>query len=683
MISVAHNLLAMNAGRQLNINTGIKHKSTEKLSSGYRINRAADDAAGLSISEKMRRQIRGLSQASANTQDGISLCQVADGALNEVSDMLHRITELSVKAANGTNTQQDREAIQAEINQLMQEIDRVSDTTSFNEKKIFQAGESAQRLPMHDMQDSLAAEITANYVNGGDYQVTATENGGVQLSMKAADGTLSQVSAFDWSEIVNESDPSISLADTDIVAGTYVLEKNGIRLTFDVPKDSTKADVAEALDGAAFDIDKDVVSFNPVRIRKTNVQETAAGAIPGAETFFTSGPYSMHADEYGIWMENDAGTITTSKVTWSSMGVSKDTIAGKAFTYTCPDTGYTFNLEINSNATFQEVLDRLNAATVKYGEVSDYTMSSMGYDDWSGNSKVQWCNAEKTISETMIDSLNMTKVQRQDVHMICTGSGNSLADFKISINAADNRGNKLSNCVTQYLEPADQITKDFLAASTFNKGDEFTLTFGDGVDSSYSFKVRIEGDGCTVDDVFSSFMQNNFGHGFGFTINYMGMNIPLTNITHTDFDVSDAQWQNGVSSIEENKNTFWIHSGVEAGVGINVDIDAMNTELLGIDKLDVTTVEGAEDAMTRTSHALQKVNQNRSKIGAQQNRLEHTVKNIDNVAENTTAAESLIRDTDMATEMMKFSQKNILTQAGQAMLTQAQQSNQGVLSLLQ
>lgn len=134
---VTHNLLAMNSNRQLGITTKSKVKSTEKLSSGYKINRAADDAAGLSISEKMRRQIRGLMQGVENTQDGVSLCQVADGALAEVDDMLHRITELSIQAANGTNADSDREAIQTEISEILQEIDRIGDTTSFNEMKIF------------------------------------------------------------------------------------------------------------------------------------------------------------------------------------------------------------------------------------------------------------------------------------------------------------------------------------------------------------------------------------------------------------------------------------------------------------------------------------------------------------------------------------------------------------------
>lgn len=131
---LAHNLTAMNAQRQFNIVGTAKKKSTEKLSSGYKINRAADDAAGLSISEKMRKQIRGLDRASDNCQDGVSLCQVADGALAETHEILQRINELSIQSANGTNSSSDRAAIQAEVKQLTDEIDRIATTTSFNER---------------------------------------------------------------------------------------------------------------------------------------------------------------------------------------------------------------------------------------------------------------------------------------------------------------------------------------------------------------------------------------------------------------------------------------------------------------------------------------------------------------------------------------------------------------------
>ena len=142
---VQHNLTAMNSNRMLGVTTSAQSKATEKLSSGYKINRAADDAAGLSISEKMRKQIRGLSQASDNAEDGISTVQTAEGALTEVHDMLQRMNELAVKSANGTNSESDREAIQAEIDQLTTEIDRVAETTKFNETYLLNGDKDAPK----------------------------------------------------------------------------------------------------------------------------------------------------------------------------------------------------------------------------------------------------------------------------------------------------------------------------------------------------------------------------------------------------------------------------------------------------------------------------------------------------------------------------------------------------------
>ena len=141
---VQHNITAMNSNRQLGITTSKQAKSTEKLSSGYKINRAADDASGLSVSEKMRRQIRGLTQASTNAQDGVSLAQTAEGALAEVQDMLQRMNELCVKAANGTYTSTQRGYIADEINQLTSEVDRISTTTKFNDQLLFSGAATFQ-----------------------------------------------------------------------------------------------------------------------------------------------------------------------------------------------------------------------------------------------------------------------------------------------------------------------------------------------------------------------------------------------------------------------------------------------------------------------------------------------------------------------------------------------------------
>ena len=170
---VQHNLTAMNSNRMLGLTTATQAKSTEKLSSGYKINRAADDAAGLSISEKMRRQIRGLTQASANAEDGISAVQTAEGALNEVQDMLQRINELAVKGENGTLTTQDRSYIGSEVSQLMTEIDRVKETTTFNEQSL----------------------LNGKFANGVDLQVGAESNSNNKITVKIKDLSVSKLGA--------------------------------------------------------------------------------------------------------------------------------------------------------------------------------------------------------------------------------------------------------------------------------------------------------------------------------------------------------------------------------------------------------------------------------------------------------------------------------------------------------
>ena len=408
---VQHNLTAMNSNRMLGVTTSTQAKSTEKLSSGYKINRAADDAAGLSISEKMRKQIRGLTQASSNAQDGISAVQTAEGALNEVQDMLQRMNELAVKAANGTNSEDDRNYIQDEVNQLIKEIDRVSTTTKFNETYL------------------LKGDDTATFT-----KPTAT---------------------------------TVTFADGDA---------NGI-----------KAKITLDLSDAKATSGKSDITFS-----------------------FAGKNYSVRAEE------ND----------------DKVAIAKKL------------------------------AQAIKADPIEDEAAGKF----------------------TVTDN----------------------ADGTIDIEAASDKA----------------VKSDKISATAFSVKSSGVLT----------------------------------------------LNLHV-----------------GADSTSDNQ--------------ISVDIKQMSATVLGLKTgnsttgdatgdLDTLLVNGKDDKNARAAidtiaSALQEVSKQRSALGAAQNRLEHTISNLDNVVENTTSAESSIRDTDMATEMVKYSNNNILAQAGQAMLAQANQSNQGVLSLLQ
>ena len=254
---VQHNLTAMNSNRMLGVTTSQQAKSAEKLSSGYKINRAADDAAGLSISEKMRKQIRGLTQASTNAQDGISAVQTAEGALTEVHDMLQRMNELAVKSSNGTNSESDRDAIQAEIDQLTTEIDRVSETTKFNETYLLKGDDTAtptttyeytkkQYTAAQTLYDATGAEIEKGTVldNAKPYYTARTANAAAALSGGAAgtDNGLIEAVTMSADKDLYTKDANGNVvaiaANTEIAVGTKVYgcvkdaieDKNGLEV---------------------------------------------------------------------------------------------------------------------------------------------------------------------------------------------------------------------------------------------------------------------------------------------------------------------------------------------------------------------------------------------------------------------------------------------------------------------
>ena len=227
---VQHNLTAMNSQRMLGITTSSQAKSTEKLSSGYKINRAADDAAGLSISEKMRRQVRGLTQASLNAQDGISMVQTAEGALTEVHDMLQRMNELAVKAENGTLTSDDREYINEEIKQLKSEIDRVANTTTFNEKNLLNGDLSGTGCALQVGAESGAtqqivfkiAKMDVATLSVTQSATTATNADGLNAQVKKAIKTVSKQRS-DLGAIQNRLEHTIRNLD-NVVENTTAAE---------------------------------------------------------------------------------------------------------------------------------------------------------------------------------------------------------------------------------------------------------------------------------------------------------------------------------------------------------------------------------------------------------------------------------------------------------------------------
>ena len=488
---VQHNMQAMNANRMLNITTSSQSKATEKLSSGYKINRAADDAAGLSISEKMRKQIKGLDQASTNAQDGISAVQTAEGALTEVHSMLQRMNELATQAANGTNSESDRQAIQNEIAQLTTEIDRVAETTKFNETYLLKGNGKTTTNVISAKDAGIIGSLTGVGTGTGVFKMDALKFG-------------STITIGSKGYTIGTTISDIREAITD---GKFVSTKPGAGSIIQII--GTEYTIAE--DKASVDTAENVLLATQI----ASLVKDGDKVIVGTQTMVAMTENATTGKVDGVG-DNDASVISAKKA-------------------------------------YSLIADELRKA------------SSIGTD----------AGHEAKVTKTTAT---------------VGGTGTVNANWKTG---------------TQYANDNTQIT--------------FIISEGT-VQSTQGLQ--------------------------------MGLHV-------------------GADADETNKITFTIDSMTAAGLGVK-----------GLNLVDTTGAK-ATYAIDTIAEAISKVSAQRSSLGAIQNRLEHTINNLDNVVENTTSAESQIRDTDMAEEMVEYSKNNILAQAGQSMLAQANQATQGVMSLLQ
>lgn len=540
---VQHNLQAMNSNRMLGITTKTVAGSTEKLSSGYKINRAADNAAGLAISEKMRKQMRGLTQASANAEDGISSVQTAEGALAEVQDMLQRMNELAVQAANGTNSVTDRGYIQDELDQLVTEIDRVAETTKFNELYLLKGDERYETTKTYTM----------------NYAVTYTKN----LGSNSADVTQK----IDYNAKENLYMVSASITSTNKYTP---FSANVIKEGDDVTKYLSGGTIGQNATVAGAAIDEKYVAFRNAQLTDTIIQGFTV--TDGLITAGGKDAYFLDTETNEIIKIKDGEDLTS----------------------------YLKNIELSADGTtveFAEMADRYRLLEYAGGATSDGVDNPLG-------------GATALTDAEFLGNESMQKLYDAD--------GKEVSGMALNKYFDDNgiyKGGLFSDAQATS-EVKDNGAKDGTDIMTYITRNTAEVT----ADLSFSLHV-------------------------------------------------------GADSTRTNK--------------ITTNIMSMSASALGINKIKSTAVgvvdesgDNATDAIDVIAAALQKVSTQRSALGSIQNRLEHTIKNLDNVVENTTAAESAIRDTDMATEMVKYSNANILSQAGQSMLAQANQSNQGVLSLL-
>ena len=509
---IQHNIAALNSYRNLTGNNNAVSKNLEKLSSGYRINRAGDDAAGLAISEKMRAQITGLNTAQKNAQDGVSLVQTAEGAMTEVHSMLNRMVELADQSANGTYADEvDRENLQKEISSLKEEIDRIADSTNFNGINLLDGSLSTGKLPTFTGLDGLTKTDIAATGNKTD------------LTM----GTATIAQAKTYSMTFNYTDANGAAKEKTIT----LTAKN----------------------------DQTLVDANGTEYKTTQTNATAeemAKAFAGA--------------------------------------LSADREVGDQFTVTA-DQG---KLSFTSKATGSTGGSKVLSATTKF----DTTESTLTAKQKAGeDAKVEY------------DFQNMEK------------------DKVFTVN-----------------------------------GEKFVFaTAGKQFDSDVNV-LEITGTAPTQDEV---------GKMAGMIANKLGL---------SDDQVKDNGQKITFSASAGNGGlTLQIGDTADSFNQMTVSVGDMHAKALGISDIDISTQAGAKAAVDKIKSAINSVSSTRGDLGAIQNRLEHTINNLSVSAENMTAAESRIRDVDMANEMMAYTKNNILVQSSQAMLAQANQLPQGVLQLLQ
>ncbi|NOU99473.1 flagellin N-terminal helical domain-containing protein [Paenibacillus planticolens] len=784
---INHNIAAQNTHRQLAGNTAAAGKSLEKLSSGLRINRAGDDAAGLAISEKMRAQIRGLDQAQRNAQDSISLIQTAEGALTETHSILQRMKELATQAANDTNTADDRGEIQKEINQLTAEINRIGNTTEFNTKKLlngdiseksgvvtidkttnpFNAGTTTISNPDLDKNSSLKAgnytidvidtvtksathtadnaikdvSVGANStLNSGDYEIRIGQTQTKNASLDTPAGSVTGVSIAPTSTLANGAH-EVTITRTDSVAtGAFTgantgLTADGITVTGNNPV------------SGSFDV-KTVGVLGAVN--NGTVGPGAAGAL----TLSLDNPSALsngvgyqlaYADEgNGIFsvqlMDTDGTTALTDKVildnnvqnyqfkalgSTNDFGVSFKTATGVNTTLTGANAGGNHQtFDVSSTVTLSKGGSTVGTTSIAAGAaagsvtIGDFTIAhgvgntiKNGTDSFTvtndlaasfdggpavtftAGSTVTFANGVSI--DTRADSTTYSASNTYDLTVgtataytatvhdanggvvvgtqtLTDGSTYNLGNgvdltigtltgpttHAFSVTAATTKTAKLTNTTT-----GDTTTKSDIAAnSTIDFGNGLKVNMGAKTNGQAAFTVE----GGVEDRSLS--MQVGANQGQSLSMNVADMRASALGITSSDASAVIKDTSGNVITGAAWTTTKQSNNGTD---NVNVEYS-----------LDVSDATKASAAIKVLDNSINAVSAERSKLGAYQNRLEHTINNLGAASENLTAAESRIRDVDMAKEMMEFTKNNILSQAAQAMLAQANQQPQGVLQLL-
>ena len=582
------NVSSLNAWRNLTGTDGMMSKNLERLSSGYRINRAGDDVAGLAISENMRAQIKGLNQAVKNAQDGISLLQTAEGSLNEVHTMLHRMRELAVQAANGTLQPEDRKQIQTEMDNLAKEVTRITNATQFNSKDLIDGSLTDGNIASVNLQIGPNGGQTVNFSIGAmdakslgisrDVLAGNVDNGAITMGL-AAGGSANVTGVSVPGGAVDNTKTYRVVAQS---AGTLQLQKSADGSTWSSVGGAATASgagtitVGDSTTGETFS----VTIAGASALNDTNAFSYSAGGAASVSGIGAAGA-GLADTKYQVYYDSTTQKMQLRDGSGAAIGAAVDVSALKGKTVTLGDANTARTLEVTVASTL-----------VGSGTTTDIINMS------SASGRV--ADAQAVLS-SVVDSSNLLAAGGYQVYFDNAGAG--------SIQLRDASGRAIGSAVAWQ-----------------NSAD---LTIGDA-STGRTVTVRTAGGAP--------------GAAATATIN----------ITNNGQSGETAQFTGGVK---------YANSLAFAG-------------------LNVSSVDGAQAAIAAIDTAIGKVSYQRSQLGAIENRLDHTIKNLEVVSENLTASESRIRDVDMALEMTQFTKQQILMQSGTAMLAQANQKNQAVLSLL-
>lgn len=734
-LRINQNVLSIKTYASLSQTSNRLEKSIQKLSSGLRINSAADDAAGLAISEKMRRQIRGLNRAALNAQDGISMIQTAEGALNESQSILQRMRELAIQASNDTLTSNDRLEIQKEVNQLRTEIDRISQGTEFNTKKLLDGSQSAL---ISSSSKAVNGIVVGNAAHGGDYNVSiALLNGGISQMQR------SQMFTDKNTGLLADGTTKLEdIAEFYDANGQFLLDSpQTLTITGNSEDASVTVDGQMSLNELAGAIQQAINSSNGLGMKNstaevvttaaTNVSglggymQVVSGSVGDQGNFSIAGPQSV-VDALGfsvtresknnlvqLMIEDAQGnktTVRTSSDRASGLLEGIDLQFDSQAAQIAGSGGIESGLRLAADEEFA-ISAGGGSITVTVG-AGDWTMEGIA------RSIRQQIADEISGGETGLQGLTASIVEGElqlsfEPPVVSNGT-----TFTISAAAADVLGiqddGPLSGSYQGNKDDSKIIEGFSLYHTASGTAVEFDLTDADG-DSSTLAAYTTDDDKTAPDmvEINSWIADMNtqleadevqirvdaVNGSLAFTATRVGqenLNGQPSAKSMVELAVSDPDaaskfgLKNGTAfgsgdtnfriHVVDNKPQFQI--GADAGQRMQVSMGNMSARALGVDKLDMTSVEGAQTALSKINRALDTVSAERSKLGSYQNRLEYAINNIQNTSSNLTSAESRIRDADIAMEMIEFTRNQIISQSGTAMLAQANMVPQSVLSLL-